>query len=349
MSIPYESRDLCNLTFRLRCPLPSDVDQIKSIRAWDHVAFSNPLLRTRIIETGDGAYYQAVIRDPIAMDLETDLREPTADPVVDLFRFGVPLLRAYFHENIFVMSMHHLLLDGYSFPLVFRNLERAYHGQALPCLSFSPFVQWSSKLNEQNTKFWSSSFAGFEDKHFPPVPSPEYMPLETAQFQRELHFPSRDEFIPCNRLRFAPAITFARNLGVDKVVYGDLAARRAAPIPGISDMAVPTASLLPICVRLDMHDSLRSNLERIQRETSERIELEGVDKELLRGVNAEARASCDYQTVLIIQTEATDAFPGMFQQATTEYGNAPGLWSLCLECWLTSSSVGTKQDSMKMF
>lgn len=105
-------------------------------------------------------------------------------------------------------------------------------------------------------------------------------------------------------------------------------------------MAVPTASLLPICVRLDMHGSLRSNLERIQRETSERIEFEGVDKELLRGVNAEARAACDYQTVLIIQTEATDAFPGTFQQATTEYGNAPGLWSLCLECWLTSSSVG---------
>lgn len=68
------------------------------------------------------------------MDLKTDLREPTADPVVDLFRFDV---RAYFHENIFVMSMHHLLLDDYSFPLMFRDLERAYHGQALPCLSLA--------------------------------------------------------------------------------------------------------------------------------------------------------------------------------------------------------------------
>ena len=342
VSIPYEIKGLCNLTLRLRCPLPSDVDQVKFIRAWGDVTLSNPLFRTRIIETGDGAYYQTVIRDPVALDLETDLREPTADPVVDLFGFGVPLVRANFHDNIFVVSMHHLLLDGYSFPLVFRDLERAYHGQALPFLSFSPFVQWSSKLNEQNTKFWSSSFAGFEGKHFPPVPSPEYMPLESAQLQRELHFPSRDEFTPSNRLRLALAITFARNLGVDKVVYGDLAARRAAPIPGISDMAVPTASFLPICVRLDMHGSLRSNLERIQRETSERTEFEGVDKELLRGVNAEARAACDYQTVLIIQAEGTDTFPGIFQQATTEYGIAPGLWSLCLECWLTSSSVGIK-------
>lgn len=105
------------------------------------------------------------------------------------------------------------------------------------------------------------------------------MPLETAQFQRELHFPSRDEFTPSNRLRLALLITFAWSLGVDKVAYGDLAARRAAPIPGISDMAVPTASLLPTCVRLDLHGSLRSNLERIQRETSERIEFEGVDAE----------------------------------------------------------------------
>lgn len=87
VSIPYEIRDLCNLTLRLRCPLPSDVNQNKSIRAWDHVAFFNPLFRTRIIETENGAYYQAVIRNPITMDLKTNLREPTADPVVDLFRF----------------------------------------------------------------------------------------------------------------------------------------------------------------------------------------------------------------------------------------------------------------------
>ena len=168
------------------------------------------------------------------------------------------------------------------------------------------------------------------------------MPIETAQLQRKLHFPSRDEFTPSNRLRLALAVTLARNLGVDKVVYGDLAARGAAPIPGISDMAVPTASVLPICVCLDMHGSLRSNLERIRKEASERIDFEGVDKKLLRGVNAEARAACDYQTVLIIQAEGIDTFTGIFKQATTEYGNAPGMWSLCLECWLTSSSVGIK-------
>ena len=344
MSIPYmiKFKDRCNLTLRLRCSFPADVDQVSFIRAWGSVAFSNPLIRTRITKTREGAYYQAVIRDPVALDLKPHSRESTTDPVVDLFGLGVPLVRAYLHENVFVLSIHHLLLDGYSFPLIFRDLERAYHGQALPYLSFSPFVQWSSQLNEQNMKFWSSSFAGFEGKHFPAVPSPESMPLETAQLQRELHFLSRDEFTPSNKLRLALAVTFARNLGVDKVVYGDLLARRAAPIPGISDMALPTASILPVCVRLEMLGSLRSNLERIQRETSERIDFEGVDKGLLRTLNAEARAACDYQTVLIIQAEGTDTFPGIFGQSTTEYGNAPGLWSLCLECWLSSSSVGIK-------
>ena len=189
-------------------------------------------------------------------------------PVVDLFGFGVTLVHAYFDRNTFVMSMRHLLRDSYSFPLIFRDLERAHHGQALPSLSFSLFVQWSSQLDEQNTKFWSSSFAGFEGKHFPKVPSPEYMPVDTAQLQRGLHSPSRDEFTPSNKLRLALAVTLAQNLGVDKVVYRDLAARRAAPIPGISDMAVPMATILLISVRLDMHRSLRSNLEHFQREAS---------------------------------------------------------------------------------
>ena len=344
VSMPYTIKGLLNATLRLRCPLPADVDQFRFIRAWDCVAFSNPLFRTRIIQTEERVYYQAVIKDPVPLDLETDLREQTAVPVVDLFGFGMPLVQAHFHENIFVMSMHHLLFDGYSFPLVFRDLERAYHGQTLSYMSFSPFMRWNTNLNEQNTRFWSSCFAGFEGKHFPPVPSPEHLPVETAQLQRKLRFPAREQFTPSNKLRLALAITLARNLGVDKVVYGDLAARRAAPIPGISDMAVPTASVLPICVGLDMHGSLRSNLELIQRENSGGTDFEGVNKELLRSLNAEARAACDFQTVLIIQAEGTDAFPGIFKQATTEYeyGKAPGLWSLCLECWLTASSVSIK-------
>ncbi|KAJ6131846.1 hypothetical protein N7471_007061 [Penicillium samsonianum] len=342
VSIPYMIKGQCNLTLRLRCQLPADVDQAKFICAWDISVSSNPLFRTRIIEADWGCYYQAVTRDPIVLDLETDLRKPTTDLVVDLFGFGVPLVQAYFHENIFVMSIHHLLIDGYSFPLVFRDIERAYQGQTLPRLSFSPFVQWSSRLDERSKQFWSSSFAGFKGEHFPPVPPPGYTPLETAQLQRELHFPPRDKFTPSNKIRLALAVTFARNLHIDKVVYGDLLARRAAPIPGISDMAVPSASLLPICFRVDMKSSLGSNLGRIQSEAAERTGFEGIDKELLRGLSAEAKAACDYQTVLIIQAEGTDTFHGLFKEATTEYGHAPGLWSLCLECWLTSNTVSIK-------
>ena len=99
----------------------------------------------------------------------------------------------------------------------------------------------------------------------PLVPSPGYMPLEIGQFQRELHFPSRDSFTPSNEMRLTLAVPFAHNLGVGKFVYGDLVAPRAAPIRGVSDLAVPTESLPSFCVRLEMHDSLRANLERIQK------------------------------------------------------------------------------------
>ena len=338
LMMPYLIKGRCNSTLRLRCPLPANVDHAKFVRAWYYVVTSNPVFRTRIIEAGEGVFFQAVMRDPVMLDLRPDPGKPTTGPVVDLFGVGVPLVRACFLENIFVMSMHHLLFDGYSYALALKDIERAYEGQALPCLSFSLFVQWSETLDDQNTKYWTSSFAGFEGKHFPPVPSPEYMPLETAALYRELRVLSRDEFTVSNKLRLALAVTLARNLGVDKIAYGDLLARRAVPITGISDMAVPTASVLPICVRLDMQGSLRSNLERIQRDAAERLDFEGVHKGLLRGLNAEARAVCDYQTVLNIQAEGTDTFPGMFNQATTVYGKALGLWSLLVECWLTSSS-----------
>ena len=94
MSIPYMITGQCNLTLQLRYALPTDVNRARLIRAWAQVASSNALLRTRIIEAGEGSDYQAVIRDPVALDLETDPLKSIADPVADLFGFGLPLVRA---------------------------------------------------------------------------------------------------------------------------------------------------------------------------------------------------------------------------------------------------------------
>ena len=54
--IPYKIKFQYNLTLRLRCPLPTDMDQARFIPTWGNLAISNPFFRTRIIETGEGAY-----------------------------------------------------------------------------------------------------------------------------------------------------------------------------------------------------------------------------------------------------------------------------------------------------
>ena len=340
--IPRTISRQVNLTLRLRCQLPADLDQRRFVRAWDNTISANPILRTRIIEAAKGDYYQAVIRDPIALHPDADLVHEEFSSVDDIFAFGEPLVRAYFHDRIFVTLIHHCLLDGYSFPLIFREIERAYYGETLRPLSYSTFVAWSSRFDDENTQFWSGMFAGYGGKHFPPVPPRNYDALETAQLQRQLQFSSKDGFTPSNKLRLALAVTYARNLCVDRVVFGIELARRAAPIQGISSMSVPTAAILPVCIRLDMHDYLRSNVQQVQSQAAQMVDFEGVDTRLLRGLDGRARSACDYQTVLIVQAEGTDTFSGIFSEAKTEYGNALGIWSLCLECWLSSNSLVVK-------
>lgn len=342
ISIPYMVDNRSNPTLRLRCLLPEGLDKGRLIRAWYYIVSSNPMLRTRLVKFGERSYYQAVVRDPVPLDLTGDVRKATAGPVPNLFGFGKPLVSASLYDEVFVMSMHHLLLDGYSFSMIFRDLNRAYQGESLPVLSFGPFMRWESSLDEHNIRFWKASFAGFSGKHFPPVPSPEYTPIETMRLQRKLPIRSQDGFTSSNRLRLAIAVAFARNLGTDRIIYGDMLARRAAPIAGISEMALPTASILPICVHLKMDEPLSKNLERVQSEALGRLDFEGIGKDQLRQLSREAKAACDYQTVVIIQPEGTDRFHGIFEQAETEYGQALGLWSLCLECWLTPTSFEVK-------
>lgn len=338
--IPFIVKTGANYMLRLRFWLPAGLDQARLIRAWDYAVASNPILRTRVFKAAEGPYYQALVRDLIPLDLDTDLREVNHGPVPDLFCLGKPLVSASLHEDVLSISMHHLVFDGYCFSLIFRDLDRAYQSaNPLPHVSFGPFIQWSTSLDEPTARFWTESFAGFDGKQFPPPPAPGYTPCETTRVHRKIGIRSSpDGFAPSNKLRLALAVAFARILRTDKVVFKEVSARRSAPIAGISEMALPTAGVQPICVRLRMDKPLSKNLERVQNEALQRLDFEGFEMDQLRALSVEADAACDVQALLIIQHKDTMKFPGIFENVVPEYDHANTPCSLALECWLTAES-----------
>lgn len=344
VSIPYMASgkytSSINYSLQVRCSLSNDIDPSRFAEAWKKLGYSNPVLRTRLVATTDSKprYYQAVLKHPIALD-DLTAGGPDSGPIEDLYGLGRPLVRASLRGTDFIMLIHHLVFDGYSLRSVVKDLERAYQGAQLPRLSFSPFIQWTSRPDARSLQFWTYAFADFDGLHFPSVPPQGYMPVETACLQRILEFPPQDKYTPSNSLRLALAITMARHLGVNNVVFGEMAARRAVPFAGVSDMAFPTASILPVCTHVKMDASIETNLHDMQQAYARRVAFEAVEMDVLRTLSPQASSACDHQMVLIIQHVDTEVFQGMFKGTTTAFGQAPGIWSVAVEALLNRSSL----------
>ena len=58
-------------------------------------------------------------------------------------RFRAALIRVGEHRHRFVLTNHHIVLDGWSMPILLREIFASYHGQRLPAAgSYRRFVTW---------------------------------------------------------------------------------------------------------------------------------------------------------------------------------------------------------------
>ena len=157
-------------------------------RAWQSVVDRHPVLRTTFVWSGlkepvqvvrnkvalpiEQGDWRAIAPDDQAQRLEAFL---TADRARGFDLSSGPLLRlAVFHvaeeQYRFVFSCHHIILDGWSGPLLDRELwlhyEAAVNGTHVELPRPRPFRDYIGWLRRQDRvaaeKFWRETFAGFE-------------------------------------------------------------------------------------------------------------------------------------------------------------------------------------------
>ncbi|WP_258036018.1 condensation domain-containing protein, partial [Streptomyces fradiae] len=157
-------------------------------RAWQRVADATPVLRTSLAWEGLDEPVQRVHRSapfPVTVGDWSGLPEEGQRAALEEFtaadeRAGIdlsvaPLSRvALFRLSEtrvqVVWTFHHILLDGWSLPLVMADLFTAYRGGALPARpAFRDYHAW---LSEQDTEaahaYWRDVLAGYDT----PVPLP---------------------------------------------------------------------------------------------------------------------------------------------------------------------------------
>ncbi|GAA3212014.1 amino acid adenylation domain-containing protein [Actinocorallia longicatena] len=205
-----------------------------------------------------------------------DLLEPP------LLRFVLVKIAEDEHKLIF--TNHHILLDGWSTPVLATELFALYLAggtdAGLPRPTpYKSYLAWLAKQDRKAAEAaWQEALAGLEE---PTIVAPHAAELPAVIPQRVLlDLDERDtkkltrigrrHGVTVNTLlQAAWGLVIGRLTGRDDVVFGAAVSGRPADLPGVEDMIGLFINTLPIRVRVLPGDTIADLLERLQEEQAE--------------------------------------------------------------------------------
>ncbi|MGV9879879.1 AMP-binding protein, partial [Streptomyces sp. NPDC003006] len=208
-----------------------------------------------------------------------------------------PALRALFirHDtgSELVLSFHHILLDGWSVPVLERDLAALVTGRTLPpAVPYRQYALWLSRQDQGRAEAaWREALAGLERPAplVPPVPpaapappgddaggdtggdsadEPDTVRLHlTAELTTALARRAAAEGVTLNTLTQAAwTLVLARMTGGRDLVFGGVVSGRPHDLPGAGEMVGLFINTLPVRVRLRDGETVGELLTRIQDE-----------------------------------------------------------------------------------
>ncbi|MEU6072141.1 condensation domain-containing protein, partial [Streptomyces sp. NPDC047082] len=200
-----------------------------------------------------------------------DLGEPP------LLRFLLVRMAAEHHRLI--LTTHHILLDGWSTPLLVRELSALYdsHGDDAALPRVTPYRQYLGRLAQQDRPAaeaaWREALSGLEQPTLLTPVDPGRTGLMPQRITVELDEDrtaavadwARRQGVTLNTvLQAAWGLVLSRRTGHDDVVFGAVVADRDPQLPGVEAMVGLLITMVPVRVSLDPAQSLRSAVVRLQ-------------------------------------------------------------------------------------
>ncbi|MEU0507577.1 amino acid adenylation domain-containing protein, partial [Nocardia sp. NPDC005998] len=281
---------------QLSVELGGVVDADRLHRAAQTLLRRHPNLRTAFVRDGAREPVQVVPHTVEVPFTEIDLTEHD-DPAAALEqvtttdrRFDMtaaPLLRLTLigiapQQYRLLLSMHHILIDGWSTPLLVRELLVLYatDGDASALPSVRPYRDYLTWLNSQDQAAaetaWTRALEGISQ---PTLLAPADRARRNTTAPREVQVQlseshtaalvtaaQRQETTLNTVVQAAWALVLANATAREDVVFGTTVSGRPAHISGIESMVGLFVNTVPVRVRLDHRESLAELLRRIQSE-----------------------------------------------------------------------------------
>jgi amino acid adenylation domain-containing protein/non-ribosomal peptide synthase protein (TIGR01720 family) len=292
--------------------LHGDLDLEAFERAWRRVVEVHPALRTSFFWRGTDRPVQVVQRNvslPLELhdwrDLTPELRQEKLQTYLHeqqarafeleqapLIRLA--LLRLEDQVSRFVWSYHHILIDGWSRALIYKDVLAFYQafceGQrevaSEPRRPFRDYIGWLRRQELAKTEvFWHERLQGFV---LPPSlgQSEEVAPLQgdftkissrelSSELTGSLQTTARQQQLTLNTLvQGAWAVVLAQLTGASDVVFGVVASGRTVDLPGSESMIGPFLNTLPLRIQLSPTEPVFAWLRKIQQQQQELREFE---------------------------------------------------------------------------
>ncbi|WP_407977308.1 amino acid adenylation domain-containing protein [Brucella pseudogrignonensis] len=222
------------------------------------------------------------------------------------------------NEHVLILVVHHLMIDGWSTPLLLRDLFDAYrnNGAELPALpnSYQQVVtQLSSRDTAPDKATWREALNGvvptrlFDDA--PAGATVEEFALKLSRKTSEvLLAQARQRGITLNVLMQAVWATLLGSMaGRNDIVFGTPVAGRSVPVEGLGEQVGLFLNTIPVRVNLKADASLWAQAQAMQARQAELMEHDGIG---LGDIQALAGGKPLFDTLLVVENYPDNDYLG---------------------------------------
>jgi amino acid adenylation domain-containing protein/non-ribosomal peptide synthase protein (TIGR01720 family) len=245
-----------------------------------------------------------------------------------LLRFS--LIRLTENTRQFVWSHHHLLFDGWSLPLLLKEVftfYEAFHQKQSVSLErsrpYKDYIAWLSRQDMSKAEaYWRRRLAGFTaptQLNIGGVFEPSTLEGSRKQIEQlalsgelttELQTFARKQQVTLNTLvQAAWALLLSHYSGEDDVLFGTTVAGRPAEITGVERMLGLFINTLPVRVQFSSDESLVSTLQQLQAEQAEMRQFEYTPLVQVQSWSEVPRGRALFETLLIFENYRQESGP----------------------------------------
>ncbi|GAA3185544.1 hypothetical protein GCM10020255_081910 [Rhodococcus baikonurensis] len=218
-----------------------------------------------------------------------------------------------------ILTNHHILLDGWSMPLLVRDLLTLYatdsDHSAIPRVHpYRDYLSWISTRDDSvSIEAWGEALRGLDDPtlltgtHAVDEDGATSRSTTTALGERETEllrgFVRSRGLTTASLIQVAWGIVLAELLGRDDVVFGGTVSGRPPQVSGVESMVGLFINTVPVRVRLDPRESLAALCIRVQAEQARLSDHHHVG---LSHITSAVGAAASFDTLTVFESYPVD-------------------------------------------